>query len=286
MKRVLLLAGFIFIFSSFSYAAKPAKSKKVPKGFVFIEGTTLKGGQKYKGPKNNYVFIEGRTIELKDFYICDHEVTYSEFYYDSGKYDKAEKNKPASFTWSRAIEYCNKRSIKEGLTPCYSGADNYVTCDFEADGYRLPTLADWIYAAMGGKEGVAVDEPVMYAGTNDSSELGDYAWYIDNCGWNPEREYSEYHPHDVKKKKPNLLGLYDMSGNLWEWCWDWYGAIDENTPFTGPERGTPIDKFNSTARVLAGGSYQNKDYDCCVTAQSWGQISANGIGVRLVRSKL
>jgi formylglycine-generating enzyme required for sulfatase activity len=152
MKRVLLLAGFIFIFSSFSYAAKPAKSKKVPKGFVFIEGTTLKGGQKYKGPKNNYVFIEGRTIELKDFYICDHEVTYSEFYYDSGKYDKAEKNKPASFTWSRAIEYCNKRSIKEGLTPCYSGADNYVTCDFEADGYRLPTLAEWIYAAMGGNK--------------------------------------------------------------------------------------------------------------------------------------
>lgn len=253
--------------------------------FVKIPAISIDGTETWT-PKS-YVFISGRKIELPSFYMCNHPVTRAEYKeimeeepstskaYDKDGYeltgDEAGKNPVNGINWYHAIAYCNKLSVKEGLTPCYriNGETieslgyvpiwDSVTCDFNADGYRLPTAIEREWAARGG-------ENYEYAG---SDSLDDVAWYSGNNAGGTR---------DVMTKKPNGYGLYDMNGNVWEWCWDWYDEVDNNTPISGSESGS--------SRTRCGGAFwSNANYNK-VTARTYSYPSEHpyDFGFRVVRT--
>ena len=278
-----------------------AAFKALPAGFVKVEGATIVGGDKFKVGSNTGVFVAGRTVTLSDFYMCDHEVTQAEYIVVMGanpsKFDGYgwEKLPVEQVSWFDALVYCNKKSLAENLTPCYTingktnpsdwgtvptsidATWNAAICNLNADGYRLPTEAEWEYAALGGKAGVAADDPTDYAGTNDSTQLGTYAW----CTYN-----SESKTHAVKTKTKNGLGLFDMSGNVWEWCWDWYNddakSGDNSNPVTNPLGGAPLE----LRRVLRGGSWKYGDFICSVAYRNGNYPNGrdDNLGFRVVRS--
>ncbi len=278
-----------------------AAFKALLAGFVKVEGATIVGGDKFKVGSNTGVFVAGRTVTLSDFYMCDHEVTQAEYIVVMGanpsNFDGYgwEKLPVEQVSWFDALVYCNKKSLAANLTPCYTingktnpsdwgtvptSIDetwNAAICNLNADGYRLPTEAEWEYAALGGKAGVAADDPTDYAGTNDSTQLGTYAWCTVN---------SESKTHAVKTKTKNGLGLFDMSGNVWEWCWDWYNddakSGDNSNPVTNPLGGAS----SELRRVLRGGSWKYGDFICSVAYRNGNYPNGrdDNLGFRVVRS--
>ncbi|MEE3410391.1 MAG: SUMF1/EgtB/PvdO family nonheme iron enzyme [Treponema sp.] len=295
----------------------PVTTAAVPEGFVVVEGSTVVGSNKFMDTVSNAgVFVGGRSVAISTFWICDHEVTQKEYETyckyggtaaPSDEFGKGD-NYPAYYVnWYDAIVYCNLRSKAEDLTPCYklkiggsyknfpdewtdivqedgkycgpSSANsdwNGIEFDASANGYRLPTEAEWEYAARGGKAGCEADTPTDWAGTDDSAELGKYAWYTSN---------SENKTHAVKTNKgsgtdsANSLGIYDMSGNVFEWCWDWFASsIGASTPATGASSGD--------ARVNHGGSWQNDASACSVAFRNNDSpfSRVNSRGFRVVRT--
>ena len=259
-------------------------------GFVFVKGTTITGEESWT-PSSD-VFVSGRSLTIPDLIVSDHEVTRGEYKAvmesdpsTASAYDKEGKkltgddvlNNPVNcVSWYDAIVYCNKLSIKEKLTPCYSidGSTDPVawgevpkynntwdvaTCDFEANGYRLPTEAEWEWLARGG-------ENYKYAG---SDNVDDVAWYKSNTKETGTRE--------VKTKAPNGYGLYDMSGNVDEWCWDWDGSISDSSAADGATSGD--------YRVLRGGSWYNNDSNCRVANRysNYPNYRGSWYGFRVVR---
>ena len=205
----------------------------------------IKGGP-FKNTRSVYY---GKQIVVPDFFIGKYEVTQKEWTAVMGTNPSQFKGYTLpveTVSWYDCIEYCNKRSIKEGLQPYYNiDRDNkdssntnemdnekwIVTINKGADGYRLPTDIEWEYAASGGQS----SKNYLYAGSNIIDEV---AWYWKNAGdeyltgnWSWQalvKNHNKTKP--VGERLPNELGLYDMSGNVREWCWDWGQRTDSITP--------------------------------------------------------
>ena len=266
------------------------------------------------------VFVTGRSVDIKNMIVSDHECTQKEYklycyYAHSGSpgYKIPTSSTglgddyPANFTsWYDAIIYCNLRSMAEGLTPVYSASgetnpakwptsygvvtgtgDNagkfcgpydttdiwkQITFNTAANGWRLPTEAEWEYLARGGANN-------KYSGSDDYSL---YAWTSENA---------EGTTHPVTKKKKNGYNLYDMSGNVYEYVWDWYGG--DITATTDPEGVGQLNAIsgylNHIGPVVRGGSY---DYEADPNATVSDRTVCNtpemrwaNAGFRIVRNK-
>lgn len=234
------------------------------------------------------------TVTLSNFFIDTFQVTQenwvqimdsnpSYFSINPAPYENQMRRPVERISQYDAFIYCNKRSEKEGLTPCYTinGTDdckkwgdvpvsatklwNNVECRWEADGYRLPTEAEWEYAARGG-----------HLGTTHQS-----AHSSDDEAWN--KNNSAMITHAVGLKKPNLLGLHDMFGNVWEWCWDWYTSYTEDAVVN--PHSTVIDDLEAD-RIGRGGAWNAEPSDCTPFFRNGGSPAArySFIGLRVVRS--
>jgi formylglycine-generating enzyme required for sulfatase activity len=214
----------------------------VPVNMVLVEGGTFQMGSTNGGNNEKPV----HTVTVKSFYMGKYEVTQKEWTEVMGT-TVGQQKAMSGYTdsrgvgdtypmyyvnWYEAVEYCNRLSLKEGLTPAYRGSGDAIVCDFNATGYRLPTEAEWEYAAKGGNKNFLSYE---YSGGNSVDRV---AWYSGNSG-------NSTHP--VGTKQANDLGLYDMSGNVNEWCWDWYGSYHSGS------QNNPVGASSGAGRVLRGG---------------------------------
>lgn len=146
----------------------------------------------------------------------------------------------------------------------YSGENTTLLCDFNSEGYRLPTEVEWEYAARGGEKSLGY----RYSGSNNLYESG---WYISN---------SKKSTQPVRKKRPNELGIYDMSGNVWEWCWD-QRVVNKTSNLSDPG------SRSSGSHLIRGGSWADVKEYCevtkgyCLTAD----FRYYGLGFRVVKTK-
>ena len=235
--------------------------------------------------------VPSHSVTLNSFYMGKYQVTQEQYEDVTGNNpsNHTGPNFPAeTVTWYDAVEFCNKLSVKEGLAPVYAitgrtPAEGYpitdaaVTMNINAKGYRLPTEAEWEYACR--------------AGTSSKYSTGDTITTSQAAFGGPDSGVSGKPgiTVEVGSFDPNLWGLYDMHGNVYDWCWDWYDVYT-GSPATNPAG--PETRPGTNSRVARGGSVH------CIAENRWDRLSSffrqnqvdftagdYDVGFRVVRSK-
>ena len=299
-KFLVFVLGVNLILSFTCNDVKEGRAYSMPDNFVHIKGGTfMMGSPEDEAERTKYE--EQHSVTVSSFYMSKYQVTQKEWYEvmgttlrqemykkdDSGRHLCGEgDNYPMYYmNWYDAVEYCNKRSLKEGLTPAYdidkkrrdpnnkSGYDDirwFVKLNSDANGYRLPTEAEWEYACR--------------AGTTTPFNTGNYIT-TDQANFDGRYPYNNYTKGIYRKSTtpvgsfaPNPWGLYDMHGNVWEWCWDWYGGYSKT------DQTNPMGPVSGEACISRGGSWYNgvgglRSSHRVYTARSDG---GKGSGFRLV----
>ena len=230
-----LFVSLFFTLTVFIYAQPVAylSENPVTNEMVRINGGTFIMGSPDNEPGRSNNEGPQRQVTVSSFYIGRFPVTQAEFQEIMGRNPSTFRgpNLPVEHvSWFDAIEFSNKRSIRAGLTPVYTISGNTVTWNRQANGYRLPTEAEWEFACRAGTQ--------TPFNTGTSSDAG---WHSGNSGGRT---------HPVGMKQPNAWGLYDMHGNVLEWCWDWYGA------FSAEAQVNPQGPSWGVGRVYRGGSWR------------------------------
>jgi formylglycine-generating enzyme required for sulfatase activity len=247
---------------------------------VRVEGGMFQMGSPSSEPGRYDDEVPQHQVTVSSFYMGKYEVTQKEYQELMGTNPSRFKgdNLPVVYvSWYDAIEYCNALSRKEGLTPAYTIDKNRrdwnnnseyddlkwtVTWNRSANGYRLPTEAEWEYACRAGTT------TAYNTGANINNNTG---WYSDN---------SSRSTQEVGRKPANAWGLYDMHGNVWEWCWDWF------TDYTSGTQTDPVGASSGSYRVRRGGSWYNSARFVRSACRGYGTPSIRDIdlGFRLVRN--
>ena len=249
--------------------------------YTLIKGDTFQMGSPESEPERSSDEIQ-HNVTVGDFYMSKTEVSQKEYQKIMGENPSDTKGDDlpvTNITWYDAVEYCNKLSQKEGFTPCYTISGNTVTWDKSANGYRLPTEAEWEYSAR--------------ANTTTPFSFGDYVHNSDaNCynayGYNNDASGNWVNGSDAYLRKTvtvtqysaNDYGLYNMHGNVAEWVWDWYSEYDSKTSAdpTGSESGN--------AKVVRGGGWNDhpKHIRSAYRGAQPADVGLYSIGIRPVRN--
>ena len=247
-----------------------------PDNMIFVAGGTFQMGDQFGDGHDDEKPVH--SVTLSDFYLGTTEVTFAEYDLFCASTSREQANdsgwgrgrRPViNVSWLDAVAYCNWRSKEELLTPVYTISGTNVSANWSANGYRLPSEAEWEYAARSG------GRKEKWSGTSSESDLTAYA---NKSGIEDGYEYTA----PVGSFRPNDLGLSDMSGNVWEWCWDWkdsayYGKSAKRNP-KGPSSGF--------RRVIRGGGWFSGSRSCRAAFRSnrAPESRYNYFGFRLARS--
>jgi formylglycine-generating enzyme required for sulfatase activity len=245
---VALAAAFLLLCLDVYSGARDPKEITTASGVRMV---ALSSGTFMMGDAKGEIDEHRHEVTVSPFAIDESEVTQDEYERVMGENPSKVKgggNPVEQVRWSDAVRYCNERSRLDGLEPAYDLKT--WTCRFEANGYRLPTEAEWEYAARAGSE-------TPYSFGKSGSDLKRHAWYEANSGGKPK---------PVQQRRPNAWGLHDMHGNVWEWCNDFYGVdYYRKSPEKDPRGPASGDK-----KVLRGGCW-NSAPDACRSAYRYNE---------------
>ena len=232
-----------------------------PIEMVLVEGGTFEMGSEEGDTDESPV----HDVTLKSFYIGKYPVKQAEWVEIMGENPSLEEGDEMPVTnvsWYDCVEFCNQLNEENGYEACYEIDGEEVKWLRNKRGFRLPTEAEWEFAARGGNESIGWE----YAGSDDAEDV---AWFDDN---------SENELQDVGLLEPNELDIYDMSGNVDEWCWDWYDDYPDK------KKNNPLGPRSGSYRVNRGGSWCfSADY--CRVAHRSSDAPTDGsfnLGFRLV----
>jgi sulfatase modifying factor 1 len=311
-KRIVWNAGTDWnnqLSNTMKFRVTASDTPPAPEGFALIPAGSFQMGDQ-SNPLVGYNYERPvHSVYVSAFYMGKYEVTkeewnmvrawglnngYTDLAAGNGSYASKGANHPVhSITWYDMVKWCNARSQIAGLTPCYTvGGLTYKTgsstpaCNWSANGYRLPSEAEWEKAARGGVAGKNFPwgtDTITHSQANYYSSSS-YAYDVSPTRGNHPSYTAGGTPYTapVNSFTPNGYGLYNMSGNVWEWCWDWDGS------YAAGSQTDPRGAASGSHRVLRGGSWYPDAHSCRVAGRSCFSPSGsnNGGGCRIARSSV